>query len=69
MSPILGRKRINFPETQNKILLQMFQGNTFPTKEERRKLAMSFNTTEKRITNWYRSKRYKQGTKERLCQG
>ena len=48
MSPILGRERIIFPQTQNKILMERFQANKFPTKEEKRKLAMSFNTTEKK---------------------
>ena len=69
MFSILDHKSINFTETQDKILMGMFQANKFLTKEERCKLAMSFNTTEEKITNWYKYMRHKEGVKERLSQG
>ena len=71
MSPILDCKlrRISFLENQTKILMERFQANKFPTKEEKCELAMSFNSTVKRIANWYGYMRHKQGAKERLSQG
>ena len=70
LSPMLDPKRIKFPATLNKILMERFQANKFPTKEERCQLAMSFNITEERITNWYKDMSQRKGAEEeRLRQG
>ena len=67
--PILDHKKINFPETQTKILMERFQANQFLTIEEKRELALSFNVTKERITYWFKYMRRKRGAKKRLSQG
>ena len=49
--------------------MEKFQANKFPTKGEKCKLAMSFNTTEGKISQWYKYMREKRRAKERMSQG
>ena len=69
MSPILDRKKRRFTENQKKILMQRFQANKYPTREERRELAMSLNMREKQIANWYIHMRHQKATEGMSSQG
>ena len=46
-------------ETQTNILMERFQANAFPTKEQMLQLAGSLNSTIKRINTWFKKMRRK----------
>ena len=59
MFPILGHKKQCFNETQEQILMEMFQANEYLTKRKKHELAMLLNTEEERIAIWYAKMRLK----------
>ena len=65
ISPMLGRKKGPFTQTEKQVLKEKFKTNEYLTKEERHQLSVSLNTTEKRIEGWFcrmRMKKAAEGT-------
>ena len=46
-------------ETQTQILMERFKAEAYPRKEEKCELAMSLNTTKKKIEIWFKYMRRK----------
>ena len=61
--PVLGtymrRVKTEMTPSQTRILMDKFQANAYLRKEEIHQLAMSLNTTRKRINNWFSHRRRK----------
>ena len=67
--PILGKKRKAWTQSQTEILSKSFQSNVYPARKEILQLAKSLGVSEKRVQNWFGTKRHKERKEGTLAKG
>ena len=62
-------KKIKMTPTQTQILMEMFEANAYPEKEQQDNLAMLLNITKTRIECWFKNMRKKKAAEGILKKG
>ena len=69
LSPGLHMTKTKMTPTQTQTLMEMFQSNAYPKKEQMDHLAMSLNLTKRSVESWFGNMRHKKVAKGLLKKG
>ena len=67
--PVLGMPSTKLTPSQTQILMETFQANAYPKKEQMDHLAMSLNITKSKVKNWFGNMRHKKVAEGLLKRG
>ena len=68
-SPDLPMPRTKMTPPQTQMLMETFQANAYPKKEQMNHLAMSLNITKNKVETWFSNMRHKKVAKGLLKKG